>query len=135
MKYGAEKVFLPSCLLMLVSFILLAFSNTIPLILLSAVLFGLGNGVAFPTVNVILMELCPVERRGAANGTMFASMDIGMALGGFLWGFLADKLGFSMVYILAGIVIIITQISFKLLCGDKSDKEKAVLFQAHNKAL
>ena len=114
-KLGIRKVFFPALLMVLTGFSILAFARTLPLMLVAAVLYGFGNGIGFAIINIIGMELAPIERRGAANATLYAAMDIGIATGSIILGFIAARLGFTATFVTAAAVIILDLILFAFL--------------------
>lgn len=46
--------------------VVLSFASTLSMVLLSAVLYGIGVGVILPIMNTILIKQCPANKRGAA---------------------------------------------------------------------
>lgn len=118
-RYGVGKVFLPGLLLQFTAFFLLAFAHSLPVVLIAGTLFGLGSGANFPVINIIVIKLCPVKRRGAANATLFSAMDIGIGLGALLWGIVSEKAGFMAVYLAAAAVLVIALLAFFLVLHGK----------------
>src|SRR5665648_1061243 len=51
-----------------------------------------------PILNGITIRLSLMDRRGAANATIFDSIDIGMGVGSIIWGFVSQYEGFSAIY-------------------------------------
>lgn len=97
-RHGLTGVLLPGILLMAVSFVTLAFARTEPLFILAAVLFGGGYGTVQPTLNAIVIARCAPLRRGAANATFFAAMDLGIGIGAMVWGFVSASFGYPSMY-------------------------------------
>jgi MFS family permease len=97
-KYGASIVIVPGMISLILALAILAYATTITVFLIAGILYGLGFSAAQPTLNVVLLKLCPKERRGAANATFFSAMDIGVGLGSITWGLVAERLGFYYIY-------------------------------------
>ena len=83
---------------MAVSFVTLAFARTEPLFILAAILFGGGYGTVQPPLNAIVISSCAPSRRGAANATFFAAMDLGIGIGAVAWGVVSASFGYPSMY-------------------------------------
>ena len=81
---------------------LIAVARNMPLMLLSAVLMGLGLTAAAQLLQAQVMLTTPSEHRGVAS-TVFTFMgDIGTGAGAALWGALSAGAGYTITYLLAG---------------------------------
>lgn len=114
-RYALKLIFLPSLFLQFCAFILLAFANTIFPMLLAGVLYGIGCGASLAIINIIGMQSAPINRRGAANATMFAAMDIGIAIGSQVLGAISAAHGFTITFIIAAGVILLDMVLFSIL--------------------
>lgn len=110
-KYGVSMAIIPGIILVIIAFIVLAFAKSLPMFLLSATLYGLGYGSSQPTLNAVMIKLCPPERRGAGNSTFYTAMDIGSGGGAMLWGVISQNFGFQSVYLTCAI-----SVGISLLC-------------------
>lgn len=110
-KYGVSMAIIPGIILVIISFIILAFAKSLPVFLLSATLYGLGYGSSQPTLNAVMIKLCPPERRGAGNSTFYTAMDIGSGGGAMLWGVISQNFGFQSVYLTCA-----ASVGISLLC-------------------
>ena len=72
--------------LTIASLVLLAFSHGMPMIVVSAVIYGIGNAFYVQILQTIMLEIAPQSRMGAANSTYMLGADIGVGVGGFIWG-------------------------------------------------
>lgn len=70
-----------SLALVILSGLLLANARSEAVVFVAAAIYGAGSGSAIPIRNAMLVRICPPDRRGAANATFFAAMDIGVGLG------------------------------------------------------
>lgn len=81
---------------------LIAVAHNMPLMLLSAVLMGLGLTADAQLLQAQVMLTTPGEHRGVAS-TVFTFMgDIGTGAGAALWGALSAGAGYTVTYLLAG---------------------------------
>ncbi len=64
----------------------------------AALLFGFGFGAMVPAMQAMAMRICPPERRGSASSTYLCAFDLGTGLGGVISGFLVRWFGFSSMF-------------------------------------
>jgi MFS family permease len=118
-KYGASKVIIPGMLVMILGLVILAFADSLMLFLAVGIIYGFGFSAAQPTLNVVMLRMCPEERRGAANATFFSAMDIGIGIGAVIWGIVSQKLGFSYVFLGSAACIILSLTLYVILLHNK----------------
>lgn len=111
-RLGYSKVFLPAIIITLLLFLILAFAYTLPAILIAAVFYGVGYGTVQPILNTIVIKFSPSERRGTANATYYATMDIGIGIGAFVWGTISESAGFTVVFLGCAICIVLAVVSY-----------------------
>ena len=70
-------------------------------------LFGIGFGVVFPTLVLLVVRNMPDNCRGTALGILIAAGDIGGALAGALLGAVAEYLGYSTLFFTAALQLVI----------------------------
>ena len=115
-RYGYEKIFMPAVVLTMLLFVTLVFANSLGLVLLAAVFYGVGYGTVLPIINTLVIKMSPLERRGAANATYYAAMDLGFGLGSFVWGIVSQLMGFTMVFVCcAGCVLVSILLYYRFL--------------------
>ena len=111
-KKGFDMVVLASCISMLISMSILARVTTLFHLALGGVFFGLGAGSIQPTILAECINMVPPSRRGAANATYWAAMDVGMACGSIGWGVVASVLGYRSMFNLTLIPVVIAMIIY-----------------------
>jgi len=105
-RYGASKVIIPGIILVIVGTLVLVLASTLTHVIVAAAFIGLGYGCTNPTINAFVMRIAPLDRRGAANATYYASFDGGAGLGSIIGGVIVQYLGFQNAFIfLVGILI------------------------------
>jgi MFS family permease len=87
-----------------VGFLVLALVHNFYGYIISALILGFGNGVIFPTMQAMVNNMVPVDRRGAANSTLFTAIDLGIGMGMILMGVLGDVITLSRAYLFSAIV-------------------------------
>jgi MFS family permease len=83
---------------------LLKYIPFIPMLMLIGGFYGVVQGLLFPSLNALFIETTPF-RSGKATIIFVVSRNIGIAVFAFICGFLAQKLGYHMMYlIISGVV-------------------------------
>ncbi len=105
-KFGPHIPMTAGMLLMAAGFPVLALLKTDFGFLLSAALMGLGGGVVMPTFQTMVNNMVAAQKRGAANSTLFTSLDLGIGIGMVLIGFLSEKFSLTVSFLIcAGIIL------------------------------
>ena len=92
-KYGFLKVCLPMCILMMLSMISFAFTNSLPMVILDGVLFALGQGCLWPCLQAESVKDVPLEKSSLAANTFLLGVDVGIAAGPMVGGAILDAAG------------------------------------------
>ncbi|MBM7571679.1 MFS transporter [Aquibacillus albus] len=82
-----------------------AYSNIV--LAIAGILFGIGFGTLIPTLQSWTLSITPDNRRGVANGMLFSSIDLGIGLGGVVFGFLALFFEIGTLFQLASFFLIV----------------------------
>jgi len=115
-RYGRPIVLFFSSAVMMLSMIILAFTQSPAMFLLGAGIFGASLGMNSPTVAAWAVDRCAIENRGKAVATVYIALEAGIGGGAllsawlynhpshtFLWSFLlpAASAGLSMIVLLS----------------------------------
>ena len=73
---------------------------------------GIGFGIMFPAYNSLYINLAQHNQRATATSTYLTSWDVGLGLGIFLGGLIAEHFSFAMVYFIGGLLCVISMIYF-----------------------
>lgn len=88
------KVFVYPCGLVIIATMLILFlTESLPMLLLASILFGIGYGGLQPIIQSMCLRCVSPERRGVASGTYYFGLDGGNALGPIFCSTLAGMLG------------------------------------------
>lgn len=126
-KHGADIINIPALVVMIICFALIPFIHLKLYLFILAFPLGLTQGAICPTINTMMFKRCSVKRRGTASAAYFASIDSGFAIGALLFGVIADKLGYDIVYWGAALFIIAAAVIYLLHLRVKKTKEKAAV--------
>ena len=87
-RYGRERVLLVAALLYAAGMFVVGVANSVVVLLIGAVLFGLGTGMNSPTIFAWTADLCKDENRGKAMATVFIALEFGIMMGAILSGWI-----------------------------------------------
>jgi MFS family permease len=121
---GANIIMYPAIIVFTGGMLLVSQAHSGFLLLLSAGLLGLACGSIQSTVQTIAIQLSPQHRLGLANSTFFISVDIGVAIGPFLFGMLLPLAGYRNLYAISAVIAITCIFLYYLLHGKKAAKLK-----------
>jgi MFS family permease len=93
-RVGYRRVFLPCVALVAVGFALLAIGGSRPVLILSAITFGIGFGSAYPAYLGHVLQFVDEKRRGAAFGSIIGAFDTGIGTGSIAMGWIVEHFGF-----------------------------------------
>ncbi|ERT07402.1 sugar (and other) transporter family protein [Lyngbya aestuarii BL J] len=116
-RYGRGIFITIALVFYLVSMLLLGTADNIPEILFAAAIEGSAAGILIPTVITLVTDRCSPDERGRFFSLCVGGFDIGIALAGPLFGWVAEQVGYSNMYLLdaglalLGLIIFITQSS------------------------
>jgi predicted MFS family arabinose efflux permease len=96
--WGYKRVFVPSLVMISCGLAVLSIGGTRPWMLISAIVFGLGFGTAYPAYVGYVMQDVAADRRGAAFGAILAAFDTGIGTGSTSMGWLIQHLGFASAF-------------------------------------
>lgn len=96
-RFGFAKIGIPSVLMTACSFVLIAFSDNLLMLLFAAFVNAFGYGSIQPMLQSLCMKAVPPERRGSASGTSFIGTDAATIIGPMLCGKVADMIGYTPV--------------------------------------
>jgi MFS family permease len=100
-RFGYRRVFLPCLLIISAGLAVLTIGGTRFWLMLSAAIFGIGFGTAYPTYVGYVMQHVAAHRRGAAFGAILAAFDTGIGTGSTTMGWIIGKYGFAAAFGLA----------------------------------
>lgn len=83
-RYGRVIVLVWSSLTQVAALVILAFAHSISMVILSAVIFGLGMGMNGPTIMAWAVDLCKPENRGRAVASVYIALELGIGSGAIL---------------------------------------------------
>lgn len=102
--------------LMILFSLILGFGNDLACLYIAGAVFGLAYGTLVPVSQTICLNRPPVERRGSGSNTYGLFIDIAVGIGGTLGGFFADMYGYSTLFMLCIVPVVIAMTLSLLFC-------------------
>ena len=96
--YSREKVILPCLTTYIIAMIILVFSKTLPMFILVAVIWGIGNAFLIPAVVAYTLDRVG-SSRGPAMGTLTAIGDLGAGLGPVIMGIILRFTSYPIMFL------------------------------------
>jgi MFS family permease len=104
--YSREKIILPCLFAYIISMIVLAFSETLPMFILVAVIWGIGHAFFFPSLVAYVLDRVG-SSPGPAMGTFTAVMDLGWILGPVIMGIILHVASYQIMFLCLALMGII----------------------------
>ena len=103
-RIGPVKVLAPCLLLTSCGYALLAIGGSKGMLIVAAIVFGIGFGSAYPAFAAFVMRHVHETKRAAAFGGILAALDTGIGSGSITLGWIIQRHGFSAAYATAACV-------------------------------
>lgn len=113
-KYGPTPLLTSGLASFALGLLMLAFAKGELAFMASGSFLGIGGGFIMPTIMTMAINVVIPQRRGAANATIFTALDIGIGLGAVLFGFVAKRIGYEGMYIIAACVVAVPALIYFL---------------------
>ena len=106
-RSGYDFAIIIGTLATLMAMPVLAQTTTSTHLIIGGILYGMGFGFIQPTMIALCINKVPSERRGGANATYWTAFDLGVATGSITWGLVATAFGYTTMFNLTLIPIVI----------------------------
>ena len=116
--YSREKVMLPCLFAYSIAMLILAFSTTLPMFLLAATIWGIGNAFLYPMLTVYAMDRVG-SSPGPAMGTFTAMADLGSGLGSVIMGIILQLTSYTTMFLCLALIGILNFLYFHLFVRKK----------------
>lgn len=123
--YSREKVILPCLFTYIISMTILAFSKTLPMFILVAVIWGIGNAFLMPSLVTYALDRAG-SSRGPAIGTFTAIGDLGIGLGPVIMGIVLRLTSYPIMFLCLALTGVINLNYFYFFVRKKGGPKKAL---------
>ena len=107
-RAGHARIIVPCLSMIVIGVWVLAIADSRPMFIISAMLFGLGFGSAYPIFVAHLMQHVPEHRRGATFGALIGAFDTGIGTGSIAVGWMSGRYGFGRAFGVAGAIALLS---------------------------
>jgi predicted MFS family arabinose efflux permease len=114
---GANIIVYPCIILYFIGMILLGFSTLGFMLLIAAIIIGLGYGNLFSAHQTIAVKVAEPQNVGLATSTFFIFFDLGLGFGPYFLGLIVPHLGYAGLYITLGIIMLLLIIPYYFFYG------------------
>ena len=109
--YSREKVIFPCLFNLIVSMPILAFSSTLRMFILVAIIWGIGSAFLFPSLLAYTIDLAG-SNRGPAMGTFTALVDLGAGMGAVIMGTILQLTNYTVMFLCLALTGVINFLYF-----------------------
>ncbi len=117
--YNREKIIFPCLIAYILSMFILAFSKTLPMFILVAVIWGIGNAFLYPTLVAYALDHAR-SSPGPAMGTFTAIADLGSGMGSVIMGIILQLTNYMTMFLCLTLTGIINFLYFYFTIRKKS---------------
>ena len=107
-RVGHARVIVPCLVMIVLGVWVLAIADSRPMFIVSAMLFGVGFGSAYPIFVAHLMHHVADHRRGATFGALIGAFDTGIGTGSIAVGWMSEHYGFGRAFGVAGALALLS---------------------------
>ncbi|MGG6360551.1 MFS transporter [Peribacillus frigoritolerans] len=118
-RKGSNFIMYPAFIIFGVGLLLLSMTTNSFTLLAAGFLIGLGFGNMQSSSQAIAVKLTPPHRMGMATSTFFIMLDAGLGFGPYILGFIIPITGYSTLYVILGVLVILTSVLYYFLHGKK----------------
>ncbi|GAA5026352.1 MFS transporter [Marivirga lumbricoides] len=112
--------------------ILLSQSTALTGFLIAAFVLGFGNGIVMPTLQTMVINMVRPQKRGVATSTFFSAIDLGIGIGAFLLGNIAEIFSLSQMYLFCALSTLVPMTLFYgITLKDYTKKIKVLNAKTH----
>ncbi|MED3993143.1 MFS transporter [Peribacillus frigoritolerans] len=118
-RKGSNFIMYPAFIIFGVGLLLLSMTTNSFTLLAAGFLIGLGFGNMQSSSQAIAVKLTPPHRMGMATSTFFIMLDAGLGFGPYILGFIIPITGYSTLYVILGVLVILTSVLYHFLHGKR----------------
>ncbi|WP_175990382.1 MFS transporter [Bacillus sp. Marseille-Q1617] len=120
---GPDSVIYPSLFIFAAGLIILSVTHTTIILLLAGAMIGLGYGALLPSYQTMAIQSAARERTSHSTSTFFIFYDLGIAAGSVILGMISAGLGFTSLYLMSSVVVLVTIFIYKIVSGHSHNKQ------------
>jgi MFS family permease len=106
-KIGRKPVILLGLVVSFAAMLLISFMNSFFGLIVAAIFYGVGMGIAMPASYTLVADLTPIEVRGLAMGITSSFLHGGLALGPTVMGIVASMSNYATMFRICSLTLIL----------------------------
>ncbi|MEF3302818.1 MFS transporter [Paenibacillus sp. GYB003] len=125
---GHAAVLLPASAFVFAGLTILSFAHNTALLIVSALVYGIGFGAIQPTLQAWMLRDSPPEHHGSVNSLYYNALDFGVAVGAMVLGVIASHSSYALMYRYSAcfmIAFFVVYLVSVVVRGKKSGREAA----------
>lgn len=128
-KSGPAAVLIPAAFCVIASLIVLSYTTSMPMLIISALLYGLGFGAIQPTLQAWMLRSSTPAQYGMANSMFYNSTDLGVAGGALVLGMISAASNYGIMYRYSAGFMVLFLVVYSCILLTQSNKKKATLIK------
>ena len=116
--YSRERVIFPCLIAYIIAMSILAFSRTLPMFILVAVIWGIGNAFLYPALVAYALDHAR-SSPGPAMGTFTAVADLGSGMGSVIMGIILQLTSYQTMFLCLTLTGVVNLLYFHFLIRKK----------------
>ena len=100
---GRRTVILPTLVLLACAVFMLAFVQSVPMLVVAGGVFGLAQGLSYPTLNALAVDLSAEEHLGRVQALFNGAFNLGVTSSAFAFGMIAEQFGYRPMFVTASL--------------------------------
>ncbi|MGB8952469.1 MAG: MFS transporter [Candidatus Aminicenantales bacterium] len=113
-RYGRKKVIFPGACIISLNLFWISQVQSYWVFNLNGFIAGLGQGLIFPALSTYIIDILGRENKGLALSLYLSLFDVGMGIGSPFFGWISDLYGYRKMYIVAGLLLLVSTIVFTI---------------------
>ncbi|MBT2725824.1 MFS transporter [Bacillus sp. ISL-75] len=105
-RKGHAWVLVPSSISVIIGFVLIYQTTTLSDLIIAAILYGMGTGSLFPSLQAWALNNTKPERYTKVTAMFFNSFDLGIGGGSAVLGLIAAKTNYGSIYLFSAFVMV-----------------------------
>jgi len=126
-RLGRRAVILPTLIVLASAIFLLSTIHSVAGLVFTAAIFGLAQGISYPTLHAFLVDLTADEYLGRAQALFNGAFNLGVTGSGFFFGFIAEHYGHRTMFVLASLTPLAAWVLLYFLGGARVPATKPAL--------
>lgn len=103
-SFGRRAVIVPTLIALGAAILLLAAARSVGALVLIGALFGIAQGINYPTLHAYLIDITPETHLGRAQALFNGAFNLGVTSSAFVFGGVANQLGYRPMFLMAGMM-------------------------------